>query len=49
MTLLMLQTAPSRDGSPAPATRLMSRTLGTLVPKLETTIFENKPKRHGSK
>ena len=43
MTLLMLQTAPSCDGSSAPVTRLMSGTLGTLVPKLEMTNFENKP------
>ena len=49
MTLLMLQTAPSRDGSPAPATRRMGRTLRTLVPKLDTTKLENKPKRHDSK
>ena len=27
----------------------MSRTLRTLVPKLETTNFKNKPKRHDSK
>ena len=49
MTLLMLRTTPLRDGSPAPATKLMGRTLTTLVPKLETTNIENKPKRHGSK
>ena len=49
MTLLMLQAAPLRDGSHAPATKLMGRTLRTLVPKLETTNIENKPKRHDSK
>ena len=49
MTLLMLGTAPLHDGSPAPATKLMGRTLRTLVPKLETTNIENKPKTHYSK
>ena len=49
MTLLMLQTAPLRDGSPVPVTKLMGRTLRTLVPKLETTNIQNKPKRHDSK
>ena len=49
MTLLMLRTTPLRDGSPAPATKLMGRTLTTVVPKFETTNIENKPKRHGSK
>ena len=49
MTLLILRTAPSHDGSPAPATRLMGGTFRMLVPKLETTNFENKPKRHDSK
>ena len=54
MTLLMLHTAPLRDGSPAPATRLMGRTLRTLVPKLETTDswltdIESSSKRYDSK
>ena len=49
MTLLMLRTAPLRDGSPTPATKLMGRTLRTLVPKLETTSIKNKPEKHGSK
>ena len=49
MILLMLRTAPSRDGSPASATRRMGRTLRTLVPKLDTKKLENKPKRHDSK
>ena len=49
MTLLMLGTAPLNDGSPAPATKLMGRTLRTLVPKLETTNIGNKPKTHYSK
>ena len=49
MILLMLRTAPSRDGSPAPATRRMGRTLRTLVLKLDTKKLENKPKRHDSK
>ena len=49
MRLLMLRIAPLRDGSTAPATKLMGRTLRTLVPRLETTNIENKPKRHDSK
>ena len=49
MTLLMLRTAPLRVGSPTPATKLVGRTLRTLVSKLETTNIKNKPKRHGSK
>ena len=48
MTILMLGMVPLRDGSPAPATKLMGRTLRTLIPKLETTNIENKPKMHGS-
>ena len=34
MALLMLRTAPLWYGSPAPATKLMGRTVRTLVPKL---------------
>ena len=49
ITSLMLETTQSRDGSPAPATRLVGRTLRMLVPKLELTNFENKPKRYDSK
>ena len=49
MTLLMLRTAPLRDGFSAPATKPMGRTLRTLVPKLETTSIDNKPKKHDSK
>ena len=49
MTLLMLRTAPLRDGYPAPITKLMGRKLRTLVAKLETTNIKNKPKRHDSK
>ena len=44
MTLLMLRTAPLRDGPPASATKLIGRTLITLVPKLETANIE-KPKK----
>ena len=40
MTLLMLRTAPLRDRSLAPATKLMGRTLRTLFPKLETRQSE---------
>ena len=36
MRLLMFRTAPWRDGSPAPTTKLVGRALRTLVPKLET-------------
>ena len=49
MTLLMLRTAPLHDGPPAPAAKPMSRTLRTLVPKLETANIENKPKTHDPK
>ena len=49
MALLLLRTAPLRDGYPAPVTKLMGRKLRTLVPKLEITNIENKPKRHDSK
>ena len=45
MTLLMLGKAPLRDGPPASATKLIGRTLITLVPKLETANIENKPKK----
>ena len=45
----MLQTASIRDGSPVPVTKLMGRTLRTLVPKLEKKNIQNKPKRHDSK
>ena len=40
MTLLML-----RNGLPASATKLIGRTLITLVSKLETANIENKPKK----
>ena len=45
MTLLMLRKAPIRDGLPASATKLIGRTLVTLVSKLETANIENKPKK----
>ena len=45
----MVRTGPLRDGSPAPATKLMGRILRTLVPKLGTRYVKNKPKRHDSK
>ena len=48
MTLLILRTAPLCDGFPVLATKLMSRTLRTPVPKPETTNIENKRKRHDS-
>ena len=38
MTLLMLRTAPLRDGSPAPATKLMSRTF-YLIHYFESIIY----------
>ena len=49
MTLLMLQTAPLRDRSPASATKLIGRTLRALVPKLETIDNESSSKKDDSK
>ena len=49
MTLLMLRKALLCDRSPATATKLMGRTLRTLIPKLETTDVETSPIRYDSK
>ena len=44
-TFLMLQTGPLHYGSPATATKLMRRTLRTLVPKPKTAVTESSLKR----
>ena len=41
----MLRTGPLPDRSPATATKLMCRTLRTLVPKPETAVIESSLKR----
>ena len=46
VTLLILQTAPLRDRSLAPATKLIGRTQSMLVPKRETTEVESRPKKY---
>ena len=46
MTQLTLQAAPLNDGSPAPATKLMSRILRTLVLKLGTTDIDSSSERY---
>ena len=48
MRLLMFRTAPWRDGSPAPTTKLVGRALRTLIPKLETTDVKIIPIRYDS-